>query len=123
MTTRHEPRTLAAGSVFVPVAQRAGRLAMHILEPEAPDSAVKWGYFHPVFEQKEYFSDYIFEPIAADMLKRDARLRTEFEAKVSADTDFANNPRARLAWLFQRSPYFERDKDVYPVVRTAERPR
>ncbi len=121
--TVREPRTLAAGSVFVPVAQRAGKVAMHILEPKAPDSGVKWGYFLPVFEQKEYFSDYIFEPIAAEMLKRDATLRTEFEAKIAADAAFAGNARARLAWLFQRSPYFESDKDAYPVVRVNTRPK
>lgn len=118
-----ESRTLAAGSVFVPIAQRAGKVAMHILEPEAPDSAVKWGFFLPIFEQKEYFSDYIFEPMAAEMLKRDPALRTEFEAKIAADADFAKNPRGRLAWLFQRSPYFEADKDAYPVVRATTRPR
>jgi murein tripeptide amidase MpaA len=121
--TVREPRTLAAGSVFVPVAQRAGRVAMHILEPEAPDSAVKWGFFHPVFEQKEYFSDYIFEPIAAEMLKRDPALRAEFDSKIATDSAFARNARARLTWLFQRSPYFESDKDVYPVVRTTVQPR
>ncbi|MBL0156327.1 MAG: M14 family metallopeptidase [Bryobacterales bacterium] len=118
-----ETRTLAAGSVFVPVAQRAGKVAMHILEPETTDSAVKWGFFLPIFEQKEYFSDYIFEPIAAEMLKRDPKLRAEFEAKVAGDAEFAKNARGRLAWLFQRSPYFESDKDAYPVVRTTVRPR
>ncbi len=121
--TVRETRTLAAGSVFVPVAQRAGKLAMHILEPEAADSAVKWGFFHPVFEQKEYFSDYIFEPIAAEMLKRDPALREEFDAKVATDAEFARSARARLTWLFQRSPYFESDKDAYPVVRTTVQPR
>ena len=121
--TVREARTFAAGSVFVPVAQRAGKVAMHILEPEAPDSAVKWGFFLSIFEQKEYFSDYIFEPIAAEMLKRDPALRTEFESKLAADAEFANNARARLAWLFQRSPYFESDKDAYPVVRATVRPK
>jgi hypothetical protein len=111
-----EKRTFPAGSVFVPVSQQAGRLIMDFLEPETVDSALKWGYFESIFEQKEYFSDYIFEPIAEQMLRQNAQLRADFDAKLKDET-FAKNPRARLMWLFQRSPYFEPDKDAYPVVR------
>jgi hypothetical protein len=117
-----EKMTFAAGSLFVPVAQRAGKLAMHILEPEATDSALRWGFFQPVFEQKEYFSDYVFEPYAAEMLKANPKLKEEFDARVAKDRDFAANPRARLLWLYQRSPYAESDKDLYPVARTMTAP-
>lgn len=106
-----------AGSVFVPVGQRAFKVAMHLLEPAAPDSAVRWGFFQSVFEQKEYFSDYVFEPYARKMLEADPALKAEFEKKVASEAAFARNPRARLMWLYQRSPYFEPDKDVYPVLR------
>ena len=118
-STRNATQTveIPAGSVFVPAAQRAGKVAMHILEPAAPDSAVRWGFFQSVFEQKEYFSDYVFEPYAVEMLKQNSALKAEFDAKVQSDATFAKNPRARLLWLFQRSPYFEPDKDTYPVVR------
>ena len=118
-----EPRTLPAGSVFVPVAQRAGKVAMHILEPDAPDSALRWGFFPSIFEQKEYFSDYVFEPFAAEMLKQNSTLKTEFDQKLATDPAFAKNPRARLLWLYQRSPYAEPDKDVYPVIRTWVKPQ
>lgn len=107
-----ERRRMPAGSVYVPAAQPAGKVLMHLLEPEAADSLLKWGFLHAVFEQKEYFSDYAFEPYAARMLEADPELRRQFEA--------ANLPpgRARLAWLYRRSPYYERTKDAYPVVRT-----
>lgn len=115
-------RAVAAGSVYVPVAQRAGKAVMHILEPEAPDSALRWGFFLPVFEQKEYFSDFVFEPFARVMLERDAQLRADFEEKLRTDAAFAGNPRARLLWLYQRSPYAEPDKDLYPVLRCERAP-
>ncbi|MBI5084494.1 MAG: M14 family metallopeptidase [Acidobacteria bacterium] len=117
-----ENRVLPPGSVLVPVAQPGGKVAMHILEPQAPDSAVRWGFFHSIFEQKEYFSDYIFEPIAVQMLKSNTKLRGEYEARVASDKSFASNARARLLWLFQRSPYFESDKDLYPVGWVDARP-
>jgi hypothetical protein len=117
-----ERRELPAGSVWVPVAQRAGKIAMHILEPSAPDSALRWGYFHPIFEQKEYFSDYVFEPYAAAMLEQDAALRAEFERALAADPQLAASPRGRLEWLYRRSPYYESDKDAYPVVKSMKKP-
>jgi hypothetical protein len=111
-----ETHEIPAGSVYVPMEQRAARVAMHLLEPNAPDSLVRWGFFHGVFEQKEYFSDYIFEPIAEEMLANNPKLKQEFEAKLKEDS-FAKNPRARLMWLFERSPFYESDKGRYPVVR------
>jgi hypothetical protein len=116
-TPVEEDRTIPAGSMFIPAAQRAGKVAMHLLEPQAPDSAVRWGLFQSIFEQKEYFSDYVFEPYAAQMLNQDPALREEFEKKIATDQSFASTPRTRLRWLFERSPYFESDMGAYPVVR------
>lgn len=116
-----ETRVFPAGSVFVPVAQPAGKLAMQILEPQAPDSALRWGFFQSIFEQKEYFSEYVFEPYAREMLNQNSMLKSEFDARLAADPAFAKNPRARLLWLYQRSPYFEAGKDAYPVVRVLQR--
>lgn len=116
-------KKVAAGSVYVPVAQRAGKVAMHLLEPEAPDSAVRWGFFLPVFEQKEYFSEFVFEPFARRMLDGDAALRQEFERKLKEDSLFAADARARLLWLYERSPYFEPDKNLYPVLRCESPPQ
>jgi len=40
------------GSAVVPLDQRSARVAIEWLEPEAPDSALVWGYFDSIFEQK-----------------------------------------------------------------------
>jgi hypothetical protein len=78
---------------------------------------VRWGFFQPVFEQKEYFADYVFEPIAAELLKRDSKLKAAFEAEIEKNPAMKSNTRARLGWIYQRSPYYEPDKDLYPVLR------
>ena len=49
-----ETMTFPAGSVVVPLNQRLSKVAIQWLEPEAPDSAVRWGFFDPIFEQREY---------------------------------------------------------------------
>jgi hypothetical protein len=112
-----EKATVPAGSFFIPIQQPLGRLAMNLLEPAAPDSVVRWGLLNSIFEQKEYASDYIFEPLAETMLSQDAKLKADFEAALAADPALARNPRARLLWLYKRSPFYEPDKDVYPILR------
>jgi hypothetical protein len=37
------------GSAVVPMDQRAAKVAVHWLEPDAPDSAVQWGFFDAIF--------------------------------------------------------------------------
>lgn len=115
-----ESRTVCevpAGAVLVPLNQPGARVAANLLEPEAPDSLVSWGFFHAIFERKEYFSPYVMEPFAERMLEANPALREEFEKKVREEPDFAKNQRARLDWFYQRSPYAEPGYQKYPILR------
>jgi hypothetical protein len=115
-----EKRRFPKNSVIVPLDQENARVAINWLEPEAPDSAMFWGFFNAVFEQKEYSESYIMEDIAAEMLKRDADLRKEFE-KMLEDEEFAKSPRARLNYFYRRSPYYDQRIGVYPVGKIVEK--
>jgi hypothetical protein len=112
-----QERTLPAGTVIVRVNQVGSKLLMNLLEPEAPDSLLKWGLFNNVFETKEYYEEYAMEPVAVEMLQKDPILKAEYEAKVKAEPAFAANPSGRLRWLFERSPYYDPKLNRYPVVR------
>jgi murein tripeptide amidase MpaA len=115
--TVKERRTFPAGSVVVPMAQAWARVAINLLEPEAPDSLVRWGFFNATFEQKEYGEDYVVEKLAREMLANDPKLRGEFEKRVATDPAFAANPRARLRFFYERSPYWDKQMALYPVGR------
>jgi hypothetical protein len=112
-----ERRTFPAGSVIVPLNQRAAKVAIHFLEPEGPDSAVLWNFFDAIFEQKEYGESYVLEKLARDMMAKDPELKKEFENKVATDPQFAANPYARLNFFYQRSPYWDKALGLYPVGR------
>jgi hypothetical protein len=112
-----ERRTLPAGSVVVRLNQAGAKLAVHLLEPDGPDSFVAWGFFDSSFEQKEYGEDYLVEDLAREMLAKDEVLRKEFEARLASDETFRNSPDARLAFFYDRSPYYDRRIGAYPVVR------
>jgi hypothetical protein len=118
-TPRAEERMVrfAAGSVRVPTNQPLGDLAIHLLEPAAPDSFFRWGFFLEALQRVEYVEGYVMEPMAERMLQEDPELRNEFEAKLAADSEFASDAQKRLQWFYQKTPFFDHDWNVYPVAR------
>lgn len=108
---------LRAGDWLVPMDQPLANVAIHLLEPDAPDSALRWGDFNLIFEQREYADARVAEQLARDLMAKDPKLKAEFEAKLAAESEFAKNPYARLDWFFQRSDWRERDLGLYPVLR------
>ena len=115
--TVQETLSFPAGSVVVPMDQRAAKVAIHFLEPDGPDSAVSWGFFDAIFEQKEYGESYVLEKLAREMMAKDPNLKQEFEAKVAGDPKFAADPDARLNFFYKHSPWWDPYKDRYPVGR------
>lgn len=109
--------TMPAGSVRVPADQPLGLIAAAMLEPENPDSLLAWNLFPGILTRTEYIEGYAIAPIAEAMLTRDPRLRAEFEAKLKADAGFASDADARLAWFYERTPYYDDRYLLYPVGR------
>ncbi len=116
----NEKRTFPANSIIIPLDQTAADAAIHLLEPNSPDSFMYWGFFNAIFEQKEYGEGYVVEKLAREMLEKDANLKKEFEEKLK-DEKFAKNPRARLNFFYERSPYFDKNIGLYPVGRIVKR--
>ncbi|MBN9616493.1 MAG: M14 family metallopeptidase [Acidobacteriales bacterium] len=107
-----------AGSAVVRLNQRLSKVVMEWLEPAAPDSALQWGFFDSIFEQKEYGEAYVLESLAREMMAKDPKLKEEFEKKVAADPAFAGNANARLEFFYERSPWFAANHvGLYPVGR------
>ena len=109
-------RTYPAGTVVVDMAQRRARIAANLLEPEAPDALVQWGFFDGIFDAKEYVESYVMEDIARQMLRNDDALEREFKEAMQ-DTSLANHPKRVLDWFYARSRYAETRIGEYPVVR------
>jgi hypothetical protein len=58
--------------------------------------------------------------MALDMLKADSKLNKEFREKQKSDKDFAASEWAQLIYLYQRSPYYEKEHMRYPVFRSLD---
>ena len=91
---------------------------MALLEPQAPDSYLAWGFFNNRFERKEYMEDYVAEEVARDMLK-DPAIKAEFDAKLAADKAFADSPQQRLEFFARKHSSWDDHYQAYPVLRTA----
>ncbi|WP_108945152.1 M14 family metallopeptidase [Shewanella halifaxensis] len=107
---------LPAGTIRVDTKQPLGDLAILLLEPQSPDSLFQWGFFNPIFTRTEYIENYAVEPLAQQMLDNDPALQAEFNQALK-DEAFAADPKARLRWFYQRSPYYDSHYLKYPVVR------
>jgi len=105
------------GDYIIWLNQPARRYLVETLEPTAPDAFFAWNYFDGILQQKEGFSNYVFEDIAAELLKKDPTLKAMLEEKRSKDPEFAKNADAQLEFVYQHSPYFEKSFMRYPIYR------
>ena len=106
-----------AGDLFIPVNQAANEFIVQVLEPESVDSYFNWNFFDPILSRKEYFSPYVFDEKAGEILDNDPKLKMEFKSKQDRDTAFANDHYLQLKFIYERSPYSEKSLLRYPVAR------
>lgn len=104
------------GDYKIMVNQECNRYIVETLEPNAPDSWFAWGFFDAILQQKEWFSGYVFEPVAEKMLAENDSLRIEFENKKATDKEFAGSSFSQLYFIYKHSKYFE-DFRRYPAGR------
>jgi hypothetical protein len=105
------------GDYVVYVNQPINRYIVETLEPRGVDSFFAWNFFDSILGQKEYFSDYVFEDIAADLLKKDPELRKKLDDEKATNQQLAKSAAAQLNFVYRNSPYFEKTYMRYPVGR------
>ncbi len=109
--------TLRAGDILIPTDQNGIRYIIESLEPEAEDSFFSWGFFDSILQQKEWFSDYVFEPKAEKILAENPKLKADFEQKKKDDKEFAASSWAMLYYIYTNSNYYEKTHNRYPIFR------
>jgi hypothetical protein len=105
------------GDYIIYTGQIADRFLVETLEPEADDSYFKWNFFDAILQQKEGYSDYRWEDVAAKYLEQNPELRTKLEQKKKDDAKFAASTSAQLDFVYKNSPYYEPVHLRYPVYK------
>ena len=117
LTSEIQKMGFRKGDYIIPMNQVANRFLVEVLEPQAEDSYFAWNFFDAILGQKEGYSAYAFEDIAAEYLKNNPGLKTKLEQKRAVDSSFAKSGPAQLNFVYQNSPYFEPVNMRYPVYR------
>ena len=86
------------------------------LEPAAPDSFFRWGFFLEVLQATEYVEDYVMDPTAERMLADDGELAGKFREALT-DPEFAGDAGRRLRWFYRRTAWSDERWNLYPVGR------
>ncbi|MEY4134477.1 MAG: hypothetical protein RL386_827 [Bacteroidota bacterium] len=115
--TRRITRIFRAGDYVIPVDQPVNRYIVETLEPQAPDAFFSWNFFDSVLDQKEHYSSYIFEDLAAEYLRENPSLRALLEKEKAQNQELAKSARAQLDFIYKNSPYYESTHQLYPVAK------
>lgn len=107
-----------AGDWMISTHQAARRYLFETLEPDMEDSFFAWNLFDGILQQKEGYSAYRWDGLAAEWLKRNPALQRELNAKRASDPAFGKNAAVQLDWIYKRSPYYESSHLRYPVYRS-----
>jgi len=105
------------GDYIILLNQTANRYIVEMLEPTGDDSFFAWNFFDAILQQKEGYSDYRWDDLAAEVLKNNPALKTKLEEKKKGDENFAANSSAQLDFIYKNSPYYEPGHNRYPVYR------
>ena len=117
LTTETQKVRYRKGDFWINLNQNTNRYIVETLEPQGLDSYFYWNFFDGILNQKEGYSDYVFEDIAAEILKNSSNLRKKLEEKRQSDPKFAASAEAQLDFVHKNSVYYEPSHRVYPVGR------
>ncbi|MFN0187275.1 MAG: hypothetical protein ACKVQV_01085, partial [Bacteroidia bacterium] len=106
-----------SGDYLIYCNQECNRYIIETLEPQGVDAFFSWNFFDEILQQKEWFSDYLWDEVALQILKDNPKMKADFEAKKSSDATFSSNSWAMYSWIFERSNWYEPSHLRYPIYR------
>jgi hypothetical protein len=116
VSSKKETVQFLKGDCIIYTGQKADRFIVEMLEPTNDDSYFAWNFFDAILQQKEGYSDYRWEDVAAAYLEQHPEIRAELEERKKVDKQLASAS-AQLEFVYKRSPYYEKEHMRYPVFR------
>jgi hypothetical protein len=120
VTANKEKVSFRKGDYVFSTRQNGVKYLLETLEPECIDSFFNWNFFDTILQQKEGYSEYVFEDLATEILEKNPELKSELQKKIAEDKTFAANPEAQLDWVYKNSVHYEKAHLQYPVYRIAK---
>lgn len=108
------------GDYVIVMNQVTNRYVMETLDPRGDDSFFAWNFFDGILDQKEWFSDYVFDPKAEQIINENPAIKMQLDSAKAADTTLANSHWMQMNFIYQRSAYKEPTHNRYPVAMLYE---
>lgn len=105
------------GDYIIYTGQAADRFLIETLETGTDDSYFSWNFFDAILQQKEGYSNYRWEDVAAIFIREHPEIKTALEARKKTDEKFAASANAQLDFVYKNSPYYEPAHLRYPVFK------
>ncbi len=105
------------GDYFVKLNQKGNKYIIETLEPESDDSFFAWNFFDGCLERKEWFSPYIFEKTAREIIEKHPEIKDALKKAIENDPKLAQNDYAQLAFIYEKGIKYNRMYGRYPVFR------
>jgi hypothetical protein len=103
------------GDYIIYTNQPAKKFLHAVLSPQGEDSYFTWNFFDAILQQKEGYSNYRWEDIAAQILMDKPEIKAALELKKSTDEKFANSVDAQLDFVYKNSIWYEPNHNRYPI--------
>jgi hypothetical protein len=103
------------GDVLISTDQYQRNFLLSILISRAGDSYFRWNFFDSYLQQKEYFSPYVFEEKAVEILKEKPWIKEELELMKTADKSFRESQWDQLYFIYKNSELFEESYYLLPI--------
>jgi hypothetical protein len=105
------------GDYFIRTNQKGNKYIVEVLEPESDDSFFAWNFFDGCLQTKEWFSPYIFEETAKEILEKQPEIKAALKKAIEEDPEMAQNAYAQLAFIHKNAIGYNKMYMRYPVFR------
>ncbi len=105
------------GDYFIRTNQKGNKYIVEVLEPESDDSFFAWNFFDGCLQTKEWFSPYIFEETAKEILEKQPEIKAALKKAIEEDPKMAQNAYAQLAFIHKNAIGYNKMYMRYPVFR------
>jgi hypothetical protein len=106
---------LKKGDLLIQLDQKHKQFLLSTLISRSEDSYFRWNFFDSYLQQKEYFSPYVFEEKAVEILNEKPWLKQELELLRQNDPKFRESSWDQLYFIYTNSDLFEPSYYILPV--------
>lgn len=107
--------TFKKGDVYINLNQKHRNFILSGLISRAEDSYFRWNFFDSYLQQKEYFSAYVFEEKALEILEQKPWLLEELEVLKENNQTFRESSWEQLFFIYKNSDLFEENYYLLPI--------